>query len=137
MLSVVEKVEALGTVSIFSTLSTRDLLLVAVITTVEDLDVGEVLCEQGDEGDELYLILSGEVSIRKSEESKEAVEVAVLGAGDSLGESSLFSERPRNASLIVKNEAQILFLSRTLLHELISDYPKIAVGIIQTLVERT
>jgi len=135
MLNIIEKVEALAKVSLFAQLGARERLLIALICTEEELAVGEILCQQGEEGDELYLILEGVVSVRigSNEESKE---VARMGSGSCIGEMSLFSGKPRNATLVVEEKSRILFLSGVMLHELIRDYPQISLGVIQSLVQR-
>ncbi len=131
-----EKAEALKGVPIFAGLSPRDRLLIAMITTEDELEPDEILCEEGDEGEELYLVLSGEVAVLKQFDSLEMKELARISPGGCVGEASLFTGNPRNATLKVILPARILFLNRVLLHELILDYPQMALEILKIVLMR-
>ncbi len=135
MLSAVEKVEALVQVPVFSGLDSRDLLLIAMICSEEDLPAGETLCEEGDEGNELYLLLKGSIHIFKDTPEGRR-EIARIEPYTAVGEDSLFTGNPRNASLILATDATILFLNRLHLQELILDYPQIALGILKSVLSR-
>ena len=62
---------------------------------------------QGTPADKVYLILSGEVSIRKNKE-----EVARLGAGELVGETSLSRRALRNATVIAESKLEVLHFTR-------------------------
>ncbi|MCC6142282.1 MAG: cyclic nucleotide-binding domain-containing protein [Candidatus Hydrogenedentes bacterium] len=98
-----------------------------------DLRPGEVVFEAGSTGNELFLILSGELVIYN-----EAMELAVLEQGDMFGEMSLVSEAPRSASARALGSASVLRLSHEALWQLL---PKevslqVMVNIAVTLSER-
>lgn len=136
MLTTVEKVQKLKSVSLFQSLSTRDRLLIAMICSDELLEADEVLCEEGEDGDELYLVLDGQISVGKDGDDGWS-EFAVIDKNSCVGETSLFLDQPRNATLKTKRTSHILYLSKVMLHELIQDYPQISIGIIQELMKRT
>jgi CRP/FNR family transcriptional regulator, cyclic AMP receptor protein len=58
---------------------------------------GEVLFSEGDASDRAYLLQSGRVEISKSTGGG-SVRLAVLGAGELVGEMGLLEERPRSAT---------------------------------------
>ena len=66
MLNTVQKVEALKHVPLFSELSGKDRMLIALIATEEQFPTESLLCEEGDIGDELFLIIEGKGQCRKS-----------------------------------------------------------------------
>ncbi|MCJ8346438.1 cyclic nucleotide-binding domain-containing protein [bacterium] len=135
MLTTVEKVEGLKSVSLFQSLDARDRLLIALICSDEELEADEILCEEGEEGDELYLLLSGKISVGK-EDQNGWKEFAVIEENSCVGETALFLDQPRNATLKTKEACHMMYLSKVLLHELIQDYPQISIGIIQELMKR-
>jgi len=136
MLNTVEKVEILKTVPLFSQLETRDLVLIALVTSQEELPPNEILCEEGEEGDELFVLASGELEVLKSDEAGRESRVATIDPGHCVGELSLFSEKPRTATLRSTVDSSVLILSAVLLHELMLEHPRLGLGMIKTLVER-
>ncbi|MCO4781422.1 MAG: cyclic nucleotide-binding domain-containing protein [Candidatus Cloacimonetes bacterium] len=136
MLTTVQKVQRLKSVSLFQSLSARDRLLIAMICSDEQLEADEILCEEGEEGDELYLLLEGKISVGK-EQNGSWIELAQIDENSCVGETSLFLDQPRNATLKTKVPSHILYLSKVMLHELIQEYPQISIGIIQELMKRS
>ena len=59
---------------------------------------GEVIFREGEESDAAYLIVSGEVQVMKGYGTEEAKEVAVLRAGEYVGEMGAIDSEPRSAS---------------------------------------
>lgn len=59
---------------------------------------GDVIFEEGEQGDRIYLIVDGKVKIsRTSPDGRESL-LAVLGTGDLFGELSVFDPSPRTAT---------------------------------------
>ncbi len=71
------------------------------------LPAGEMVFEQGDEGDLFYVIESGEVEVSKVGEP-----VGVLGATNSFGEIALLRDVPRTASVRTLTEVVVRTLER-------------------------
>jgi CRP-like cAMP-binding protein len=84
----------------------------AVGLLVERLSVhvaqpGDFIIRQGDAGDCLFVIRSGRVQV-----TQDTRMLAVLGAGDSFGEVSLVTGKPRTASVRALEPAELLVLQR-------------------------
>lgn len=75
------------------------------------------LCTQGKPGDRCYLILSGEVEVRR-DLGGEVTRVARLGAGELVGQLSLVDGSPRAASVVVVTPVTALVLSRDVFESL-------------------
>ncbi|MGE0028099.1 MAG: FAD-dependent oxidoreductase [Thermoleophilia bacterium] len=70
---------------------------------------GEVVFEEGDSGDSLFMILSGDVEVVKRFDDGPAV-VGALGAGEYFGEMALLGRRPRSATVRARTALDVLVL---------------------------
>ncbi len=88
-----------------STLSIREEALLAGMESTVLLDKGQVLFQEGDSSDAIYLLLSGQVEVRLNL-SPEAVEdthtIATLQPGELVGDMGLIDEKPRSATVVAK-----------------------------------
>jgi NTE family protein len=73
--------------------------------------VGDCLCRQGDDGDNLFLIVRGDVRIVREAVGRER-SVAVLSRGDCVGEIALLYGGPRTASAIAATDVEALIVGR-------------------------
>lgn len=72
---------------------------------------GEVLFLEGEEGEEAYLIMDGEVEVFR-QSGKDEVVLARLGRGDIIGEMSLIDNQPRMASARVIGDTKLTVINR-------------------------
>ena len=131
MLSMIERVMILKTVSIFG--ETPDHLLAEVADLLEEqfLQAGETFITKGDPATCLYIIVNGEVSIHEGDR-----EFNRLGARDIVGELAILDPAPRSASVTTAAPTHLLKLDRAPLFELIADRSEVAQAIIRVLVEK-
>jgi CRP/FNR family transcriptional regulator, cyclic AMP receptor protein len=73
---------------------------------------GQTLFHMGDEGSSLHLIERGRVKVTIPSDSGEELILAILSAGDLLGELSLFDGKPRSATVQALEETETLCLHR-------------------------
>jgi len=96
---------------------------------------GEVIFDEGDPADRLYVIRSGEVElVRENSVGKRAV--ARLGAGDFFGELGVVLGAPRTARAVAVSQTRLIALDRSTLEGMIVDQPEIAIRMIRVLVSR-
>ena len=69
---------------------------------------GEIIIAQGTEGGHLAYIMEGKVEVLKEIPNAEPEVVATLGTGDILGEMSLLTGQPRNASVRAAEKTWII-----------------------------
>jgi CRP/FNR family cyclic AMP-dependent transcriptional regulator len=100
-----------------------------------DYPAGEVLFREGDPGDFMYVIQSGEVEIRRSIGEVERV-LAILPAGEFFGEMALINQRPRSATAVVRRESRLLVIEGRTFEAMIRGKTEIAVRMIKTLAGR-
>jgi hypothetical protein len=69
-------------------------------------DAGETIFEQGDRGDVVYSIVSGEVEAIRREPDGEERLLATMGPGEYFGEMALLSDAPRTATVRAKTPVE-------------------------------
>jgi hypothetical protein len=128
MLSTVEKVLILKTVSMFS--QTPDHVLADVANLLEEVDVSEqeTIFTQGDPGDSLYVIVDGKVRVHDGERL-----LNYLGERDVFGEMALLDPEPRLASVTAVEATRLFRLDQAPFYELMAERPEVATGIIRVL----
>jgi len=81
--------------------------------TLVTTTVGQVIIQQGGEGDYYYLINKGSVIVsRVVDSSRPAVVVAELHAGGAFGEEALVSDNKRNATITMQTDGELLRLNK-------------------------
>ena len=96
---------------------------------------GLVLFKEGEPGKEMFVIQSGKVAITKSVRDVEKT-LAVLGPGEFFGEMAIISNKPRNASANVLEDAKLLVIDPKTFEAMIRGNAEIAVRMIKKLAER-
>jgi len=76
---------------------------------LKHFDQGTVLFNEGDEGEEMYIIRSGKVAIKKRVPHGEIV-VAVLEKGDFFGEMAMLEHIPRTAGAEVVEDGDLIVI---------------------------
>lgn len=96
---------------------------------------GTVLFREGEAGREMFVLQSGRIAISKRVRDEEKV-LAVLGPGEFFGEMAIISNRPRNASATVSEDAKLLVIDPKTFEGMIRGNAEIAVRMIKKLAER-
>jgi CRP-like cAMP-binding protein len=91
---------------------------------------GDFVFRQDEAGDEMYIIQSGQVAIRKTIGGKRTT-VTVLEKGDFFGEMSILERLPRTADAEVTEEAGIISINSQTFGEMIRSNPEIAVRMLR------
>lgn len=95
----------------------------------------DMLMEEGDAGEEAYLILSGKVQVVK-ETDKGSIVLSTLGPGDIVGEMSLITQVTRSAGVKALEETEVAVLTQRLLTQNLKKLPPYMEKIVSTLTER-
>lgn len=94
-------------------------------TIIEDchvlnLEEGHYIFHEGDQGDEIFLILTGAASVKKGD-----VTLVELRKGDLFGEMVLLDERTRTADIVASTYTDVLVLSYEVIFGIFKKNPKI------------
>jgi CRP-like cAMP-binding protein len=91
---------------------------------------GDFVFHQDEEGDEMYIVQSGSVAIKKKIGGKRTT-VTVLEKGDFFGEMSILERLPRTADAEVLEDAGIITINGQTFGEMIRSNPEIAVRMLR------
>lgn len=84
----------------FKDFSEDSLKSIAAITSERTFPAHTAVFQEGDYGDSLYIIKKGRVAIQKKDRYGLAVNIAVYGEGEVIGDMALIDEQPRSATLM-------------------------------------
>lgn len=79
----------------------------------EDLEIGDRLVQKGESIENLYIILSGKLSITNGDNEKH---IALIGTGEIVGEMSFLESRPPSVSVITTEPSTVYSISRELMN---------------------
>jgi len=123
-------------VPIFSDLTESALQLILSKSRTLKFRKGAVLMSEGETGESLYLIHSGQVKIFVSEEDGNEMTLFIEGPGSYIGEISLLDGAPRTASAITLEKTEVISISKNAFIEVITENPDIAFNIISALTQK-
>jgi CRP/FNR family cyclic AMP-dependent transcriptional regulator len=104
-------------------------------TYERSFEAGAVIFEEGDPGEVLFVIQSGEIELtRLGLMGRQAV--ARLGCGDFFGEMSVVVREPRTARAVAVTDCRLLELDGATLEAMCVERPEIAIRIIRRLTDR-
>ena len=109
--------------------------LLASMTTVR-LTRGDVLFNEGERGDRLFIISEGKIKLgRRSSDGRENL-MAILGPGEMFGELSLFDPGPRTATATVVADAHVYELGHDQIVAWLEQFPGAARHMLHALARR-
>jgi CRP-like cAMP-binding protein len=100
------------------------------------LKKGQVLFREGDEGEKFYLIQSGRMKLGRTAADGRENLLALLGAGEMLGELTLFDPGPRTATATAVVPSDLLELSHGAMSEWLDRNPDAAKHLLGALAHR-
>lgn len=96
---------------------------------------GELIFDEGDEGDCLYIVQSGEVEVTRCGPTGRQT-VSRLAAGDFFGEMSVVLGERRTARAVATHDTRLLELDSETLEAMCMERPEIGIRILHRLTER-
>ena len=87
---------------------------------------GKVLFREGDAGEDMYIIQSGRVAIKKRTGANKDVTLAVLEKGDFFGEMAVLERMPRSATAEMAEAGDLIVISGDTFGDMIKSNPEIA-----------
>lgn len=103
---------------------------ITALATEMRLAPGDVLFEQGDEGEALYAILEGALEISVLSEDGRKLSLDVLKVGDMTGEIAFFDPGPRTATATALGDTRLLRIRNSDMAEAIRKSPELGIDMI-------
>lgn len=120
---------------LFSHLSDRDLKELRDHFQEVFLPSGTVLMEEGQLGEDLYIVLHGRLSIYQFENDQERL-IAEFGTGDVVGEIGILIDIPRTATVKTIRDTVLLKLNKTIFGQFSKRHPLVALEISKKCIQR-
>lgn len=121
----------------FSALTDGELEKIAGVCRERLVAKGEVVYNERDPGDKLFIVESGAVEIAKQNGGPTPVRIAVLEHGEIFGELAIFEERARSSAAIASREGKIRVIEKRDLDGLLAADAGLAVKILRGLLKKT
>ncbi|MCC6526209.1 MAG: cyclic nucleotide-binding domain-containing protein [Polyangiaceae bacterium] len=119
------KREALAHMPLFQKLDDRELLNIMQLADVRQFEPGEAVVREGEQGDELFIVLTGRLNI-----SHGSSVLGFVGPGDHFGEMALLRSGARSATVTAVEPSELITLKRESFFEVIRTDPRVAVKLL-------
>ena len=120
-------------VPLFADLTDSELTALVKDFMRREFKAGEAIFQQGDPGQVLYLIETGQVRIFVHGSDGQETSVVFYGAGDVFGELAVIDGLPRSASAAAMEDTGVYCLSRDLFREHMRRAPQLALNFMKAL----
>ncbi len=125
------KLERLSRVPLFSECSRRELSRIARIADEMHFPAGRTLIEEGARGRECFVIVEGEIELRRG-----GRRVPLEGDETVFGEAALLTGAPRNATLTTTSPVRAFVITDRAFDQLLREQPRIQRKILASLAAR-
>jgi serine/threonine protein phosphatase PrpC/CRP-like cAMP-binding protein len=119
------KRDILARMPLFRPLNDREILRVLQVTEVVPFKDNEVVITEGDKGEELFTVLTGNVKVLRG-----GAQLAVFGAGDHFGEMALVRSQPRSATVVSDGDSELMVIRRSDFFEILRKEHQLAVKLL-------
>ena len=129
------KFEEIQSSALFAGVPSKLIKKIATFPRAQEHPAGDIIIKEGDIGEFMFVVLSGQVDVIKAAGDKE-VFLATLGPGVFVGEGALVSGAPRNATVKAKTPVKIAYFDRAAYNAMISADPIISDTLMKVYKER-
>jgi ATP-binding cassette subfamily B protein len=101
--------------------------IAGLIDSVElrSVSAGELVFDQGDPGNEYFIVYSGKIRILKKGEDGKEINLGIRSKGDHFGETALITIKPRNAAARAVEDSVLLVFSKDAFNRYIFSKPEL------------
>ena len=131
-----DKISLLESVPIFSDLSKSDLTKISDRMTHRKFNKNQMILLEDDLGQTFFVIATGSVKITRLSDDGREVILAMLGEADFFGEMSLLDGDGRSANVVALEASEVLTLARNEFLDILEQYPKISISLLEELTNR-
>jgi serine phosphatase RsbU (regulator of sigma subunit) len=109
-----------------------------IMTQLETVNLksGEILFHEGDPGENMYIVVSGNLEILMAPDTANELILNMVPQGEYIGEMSLVTGAPRTASVRAHGDVVLLSMGRAQLLDLLHQHPQLANTMVNVLSQR-
>lgn len=126
-----ERIRCLQHIDLFDFMSAEEQRNLAEDLPEVRLQAGDILFQEGDQGDEMFVLLNGALKIHKNIKI-----ITVLEAVDYIGEMALIDDKPRSATVVAITSCELLKIDREVFKQQIADQPGCLASIMKSLTRK-
>ncbi len=135
-LGTMDRILFLRQVPLFGNLAPEDLQQIAEVATERVFSPNDYLCREGEIGDELFVIVDGQVRVTKGSNGQVRT-LRTLQTGEHIGELAILREQPRSASVAADGgSVRALQIRGDALKAILRDRPEVAMAMLASLAQR-
>jgi NTE family protein len=101
-----------------------------------ELEGGDVLIREGEQGDSLYFVLSGRMKASILDNSGIDTIIGEIVRGEIVGEMSIYTDEPRFATVTALRNCVLVKLTKEIFYQILENYPKVSLNITKQVIER-
>lgn len=120
----------------FKDLNDRELDELASVAVPRNFQRGEVIFQEGTQGDVMYVIREGRVLIKREHVGGRSIALTEMGKGDIFGELAVFDKEMRSATVECVAPTQVVALTSRDVSRVLTRNPEIAMKVIVSLSRR-
>lgn len=124
-------IDFLSAIPLFGELNEDEIKTIARHMHYLEVEEGELIFEEGEDGDYVCFVVSGTLSVIKESKSGERVTITTLSKGRSIGEMAMIDEFSRSATVIASTDAKLITLKRNGFQLLLDNHPETAIPILK------
>jgi CRP-like cAMP-binding protein len=130
------KIDLLSKVSIFSQMTAKDLERIAEHARIQEFRQGELIIKEGERDNRLFIVISGQVEAVKRLGQRDEKRLGAFGPRAYFGEMAMIDDLARSASVVAKEDTQVLCLEQLDLQKEVAEHPAMAVELLQVMSRR-
>ena len=135
-ISLLERVLFLRSVPLFADLQPAELKQVASIAQERLFSDGEAICRQGEAGEEMFIVISGEARVVLEAEAGQSRDLARRRPGEVVGEMAIITQEPRLASVLAAGQVRLLSIDRRSFEGILRERPETGLAVMRVLSQR-
>jgi hypothetical protein len=128
---IIDVMNKLKMFSLFQGLGNRELHAIASVAEPQHLHAGDIIIRAGEENPSIYLILSGKIGVYHNFDTPQQAETRISEADGYLNFVPMFANLPPANTSVVIEDAEVLVLPQSQLHEIMRVYPQIGLNMLK------
>ncbi len=129
--------EVLQKIEILSELSPEELQRIHGLMKTVHIEKEKTLFHEGEDGDELFIVLSGSVNISVKTPDGVVLPIADITGGNFFGEMSIFEQAPRSATCCTRENTTLLSLSGKDFYAFLKQHPETTIKVMHKMLTIT